>query len=116
MDKLQVRRFLEGMVVGGAGLAAVLFGTGFAVRSDIAEHDARQMSRHAVAERLADICVWKYEHAPDHRDKLADLKALEYWKRSDYVGKQGWATMPGDKAPRGDVAEECATRLADLSN
>lgn len=113
-DKAQIKRFLEGMVVGGAVLAAVLFGTGFAVRSDIAEQDAQQKSRHAVANRLADICVWQYEHAPGHEAKLADLKALDYWKRADYVGDQGWATMPGDESPKGDVADECATRLAAL--
>jgi len=32
-------------------------------------------------------------------------------RRGEYVQKQGWATMPGEKEPDSNVADECARRL-----
>lgn len=43
-----------------------------------------------------------------------ELKELSSWKRADYVKKQGWATMPGEKEPDRDVADASARRLVDL--
>jgi hypothetical protein len=41
----------------------------------------------------------------------AALKEERLWQRGEYVGKQGWATMPGEQAPDRRVAEMCATLL-----
>jgi hypothetical protein len=46
-----------------------------------------------------------------------ELKKLKPWgenNRRDYVQKQGWATMPGEKKPDGQVADEVADLLAKL--
>jgi hypothetical protein len=42
------------------------------------------------------------------------MRELDYWKRGEYVEKQGWATMPGEDKPDRSVANACAERLMDL--
>ena len=42
--------------------------------------------------------------------KLKELEKTDSWQRSEYVEKQGWATMPGEEKPDSKVAAEC-TRL-----
>jgi hypothetical protein len=39
------------------------------------------------------------------------LGKTDSWKRSEYVEKQGWATLPGEEKPDSKVAEECARLL-----
>ena len=39
------------------------------------------------------------------------MKEIDSWERGDYVEKQGWATMPGDKEPDSRVARACADLL-----
>jgi hypothetical protein len=39
------------------------------------------------------------------------MKDESVWQRGAYVGKQGWATMPGEKEPDRKVAEACAPLL-----
>jgi hypothetical protein len=39
-----------------------------------------------------------------------DLEKTDSWQRSEYVEKQGWATMPGEGKPDSKIASEC-TRL-----
>ena len=49
---------------------------------------------------------------PQQASKLAELKAItSSWERPDYVKKQGWATMPGEKTPDNDVAAACTKLL-----
>ena len=43
--------------------------------------------------------------------KLQELKDAGAWDRAEYVMKQGWATLPGDKEPERKVADECAKLL-----
>jgi hypothetical protein len=43
--------------------------------------------------------------------KLVALKDESSWQRGEYIGKQGWATMPGEQEPDRRVAEMCATLL-----
>jgi hypothetical protein len=42
------------------------------------------------------------------------MKSEDSWKRGEFVQKQGWATMPGEKAPDSGVADECARRLSEF--
>jgi hypothetical protein len=114
MDKQKVTTFAWGLVAGGIALSAVLFGTGWAVRADTAERDARVMANTAVAERLAQICVAQFQAVPDKDQKLAALKEIDTWRRGNYVVEQGWATMPGSDSGTGQVASESATLLVNL--
>ena len=42
------------------------------------------------------------------------LNETDSWQRGDFVVKQGWATMPGEKEADSAVAVKCAVLLAEL--
>jgi len=111
MNKQSVTTFAWGAAAGGIALAIVLFATGWAVRSDTADRNARSMSQTAVTENLAKICVAQFEAVADKAEKLAALKQTSTWQRGTYVSEQGWATMPGSDAAASQVASECAELL-----
>jgi hypothetical protein len=71
----------------------------------------------AVMNRLAPIAVAQFMQDPNKEERLKEMKKLDSWgenNRSDYVQKQGWATMPGEKEPDEQVADEVARRLYEL--
>jgi pimeloyl-ACP methyl ester carboxylesterase len=68
------------------------FSWGGWVTGGTARQTAENMARDAVVARLA-------------------LKDESTWQRAEYVGKQGWATMPGEREPDRRVAEACAALL-----
>jgi hypothetical protein len=63
---------------------------------------------------LAPICVVQFLQDPEKDKKLKELKDTSSWQRGDYVKKQGWATMPGEKEPDREVADACAGLLVEL--
>lgn len=65
----------------------------------------------AVVTRLAPICVVQFKQDAKNGQKLKELTDTGVWDRSDYVKKNGWATMPGEKEADGRVAAECARLL-----
>ena len=69
----------------------------------------------AVAKRLAPMCVVRFKEDPKNDVKLKELKEVSSYEKSDYVKKQGWATMPGDQEPGSRVAEECSKLLMALT-
>ena len=69
---------------------------------------ASAMAEALVATRMAPICVAQFKQDPAKDQKLKGFKETSTWGRAEYVGKQGWATMPGEKEPNGKVSEECA--------
>ena len=76
---------------------------------------AEKMTEEAVVNRLAPICVVQFNQDPEKYRKLIELKETNHWQRSEYVEKQGWATMPGEENPDRKVAYECATLLIAMS-
>ncbi len=103
---------------GAAGGAIVLAIIGFAwggwVTGGTAQKMAEEMAEDAVVGRLAPICVVQYNQDSEKDQKLKELKEESSWKRDDYVEKQGWATMPGEKEADSKVAEKCAELLVEL--
>ena len=75
---------------------------------------AEDMAEDAVVGRLAPICVEQYNQDSEKDQKLKKLKETKSWERDDYVEKQGWATMPGEKEADSKVAGKCAELLAEL--
>jgi hypothetical protein len=65
----------------------------------------------AIAKRLAPMCVLRFKADHEKDAKLAELKKASSWEQTEYVQKQGWATMPGEESPDRKVAEECAKLL-----
>ncbi|HWN13380.1 MAG TPA: hypothetical protein VNU02_05950 [Candidatus Dormibacteraeota bacterium] len=80
--------------------------TGKTARSmaEAAGHDA-------VVARLAPMCVTQATHDPQWAEKAKALKTTESWDRTDYVVKQGWATLPAEQQADPRVAEQCVTLL-----
>lgn len=118
MTKENIKPFALGMGVGAIVLLIVIFAAGWVVTSGSAQARAEQMAGQAVVDRLAPICVTQFLQDPNKEEKLKELKKLDSWgmnNRSDYVKKQGWATMPSEKEPDSKVADECAEKLMQTS-
>lgn len=78
---------------------------------------AREMTTKAAmearAELAASFCVYAFAKEPDAATKLAALKGSDSWKRSEFIEKGGWVTVPGmDEAVQG-AAALCAEQLMD---
>jgi hypothetical protein len=106
------------MGVGAVVLLIVIFSSGWVVTSSSSEDRAKLMAREAVIASLAPIAVAQFMQDPNRQARLIELKELDSYglnNRTDYVKKQGWATMPGEKEPDGRVAGEVADLLAKLT-
>ena len=117
MNREQIKPFAWGMAVGMIVLLIVVFSAGWVVTSSSAKAEAKVMASNAVMNRLAPIAVAQFMQDPNKEERLTEMKKLDSYganSRSDYVQEQGWATMPGDKKPDRDVADEVARRLMDL--
>ena len=87
------------------------FSWGGWVTGGTARQTAETMTSDAIVRRLAPICVVQSARDMGKGAKLVALKDESSWQRGEYVGKQGWATMPGEQEPDRRVAEACATLL-----
>jgi hypothetical protein len=114
MKKQEIKPFVWGMAVGMVVLLIVVFSAGWVVTSGTADAQAKKISADAVLDRLAPISVAQFMKDPNRQERLKEMKAEDSWKRGEFVQKQGWATMPGEKAPDSVVADECARRLSEL--
>ena len=117
MKKEYIKVFAGGMGVGAIVLLIVIFSTGWVVTSSSAEAKTVEMVKQAVIDRLAPIAVTQYMQDPNKEAHFNEMKKLDFYgspDRSDYVQKQGWATMPGEKEPDSRVAYECARRIMAL--
>ena len=117
MKKEYIKPFAWGMAAGMVVLLIVIFSAGWVVTSSSAKAEAKAMATDAVMNRLGPIAVAQFMQDPNKEERLKELKKLKYWgenNRSNYVQKKGWATMPGEKEPDEQIADECARRLMDL--
>ena len=102
--------------IGGAILLAIVgFNWGGWVMGGTAQKMAEETAEDAVINRLAPICVAQFNQDSEKHQKLKELK--EFWGkgRGDYVERQGWATMPGEKKSDSKVADKCADMLIEAS-
>jgi hypothetical protein len=113
MKKGYLKSFGWGMATGMAVLLIVIFSTGWVVTSNSAKAMAHEISENAVVDRLAPIAVARFMKNPNREDGLKELKKLDIWQRPDYVKKQGWAIMPGEKECDYSVAKEFARLLVE---
>ena len=117
MKKEYIKPFAWGMGVGAIVLLIVIFAAGWVVTSGSAEAEAKVMATDAVMDRLAPIAVTQFMQDPNREEHLKEIKKLDSYgmnNRTDYVEKQGWATMPGEKEPDSLIANECARRIMAL--
>ena len=111
----KVKPSLWGAVGGAIVLAIIGFSWGGWVTGGTAQEMAEKLSREAVVARLAPICVEQFNQEAEKVQKLEELKEVSSWKRNDYVEKQGWATMPGEKEADYKVASMCAELIVELA-
>jgi len=112
--------YLWGALSGAIAISIFGFTWGGWVSGGSAEKLAAARGEQAVVASLVPICVAQFQtqKSPDAKGRLAALKATEAWQQSEYVMKNGWATMPGSKAdaePNRDVASGCAEALNKLT-
>ena len=112
-DKIQLG--LMSAVGGAIVLAIIGFVWGGWVTGGTAQEMAEQKAENAVVDRLAPICVEQFNQEAEKVQKLEELKEVSSWKRNDYVEKQGWATMPGEKEADYKVASRCAELIVELA-
>ena len=114
MNWEKIKTALWGAIGGAIVLAIVGFAWGGWVLGGTAQEMAEEMAENAVVARLAPICVEQFKQDSEKDQKLKDLKKEDSWNRNDYVEKQGWATMPGEKESDSKVAKKCAELLVEL--
>lgn len=103
--------------VGGAILVAIVgFSWGGWVTGGTAQKRAAEMTSAALVDRLAPLCLVRFNQDPEKDQKLEALKQTNAWQQKDYVTKQGWATMASEKEPDSKVAIECTKRILQLSS
>ena len=112
--KEYIKPLVWGLVVGAVLTMIIGFTLGGWVKGGTAQRMAEEMADKAVIDRLAPICVTQFNQDPEKDKKLQELKEISSYQRGDYVEKQGWATIPGEKEPDSNVANECAKRLVEL--
>ena len=76
---------------------------------------ANTIGEDAVVKRQAPVCVVQFGQDAGKDQKLKGLKETSTWEQADYVKKQGWATMPGEREADSKVAGECAKLLLLIS-
>ena len=114
VNQEKIKLALGGAVGGGIVLAIIGFSWAGWVTAGTAQEMARQMADDAVVARLAPICVEQFNQVSEKDEKLEMLNETDSWQRGDFVVKQGWATMPGEKEADSAVAVKCAVLLAEL--
>lgn len=94
--------------IGGGIVLAII---GFSWAGWVTGGTAQAMAQAAVVDRLAQTCVARFNDDDQKDKKLEELKETNSWQRDNYIKKQGWATMPGEEEPDGQVAQSCASRI-----
>lgn len=99
------------------GLAAAVltmivgFTWGGWVTGGTARRMAEASGEEAVAKRMAPMCVIRFKADPNRGEKLKQLREVSAWEQAEFVKKQGWATMPGEREPESRTADECVKLL-----
>ena len=114
-DKEKIQVGLWSAIGGAIVMAIIGFNWGGWVTGGTAQKIAKERSEKAVVSRLAPICVEQFRKDSKKVQRLKEMKAKRSWERGSYVGKQGWATMPGEKKPADGVARKCAEMLMKLT-
>ena len=97
------------------GTMIVGFTWGGWVTGGTAKKMADGISEDALVRRLAPMCVVRFKQDVSKDEKLKGLKETGSYEQSEYVKKQGWATMPGEPEPDAKVADECVKLLIAMS-
>jgi hypothetical protein len=92
----------------GAGIAMII---GFGWGGWSTASATQKMTKNAVLENQAAICVAQFMADSGNTDNLAEFKNLGSWKRFELVEKGGWDKMPGQEKASYGVARACANGI-----
>ena len=108
-----VKPAVWGGIVGAVVITIIGFSADWVVTSGAANEQAERQANQAVITALTPVCVAQFKKAAKKQQvtHLAALNEESIWQRGDYIAKQGWATLPGNKEPTDGVAEACAEEL-----
>ena len=109
--------WIQGAVGGAIIVALVGFNWGGWVTGGTAQKIADGRAEKAVAAALTPVCVSQFSKRADAPATLKTFKALNSWEQGDFVGKGGWATMPGSTPaaePNSQVVSSCVDALNKL--
>jgi hypothetical protein len=109
-------QFLWGALAGAIAIVVVGFNWGGWVTGGTAEKLASGRADKAVATALTPICIAQFRKGANAGASLTAFKALKSWEQDEYVGKGGWATMPGSTVvePNSQVVSSCVEALNKL--
>ena len=96
-----------GFVV-GAGVAITI---GFVWGGWTTSGTTQKMNEEAILTSRAAICVAQFMGAPNHEQKIKELKGTESYQKSELIEKGGWDKMPGQEKAGYAVARACADGL-----
>ena len=107
---------LWGALSGAIALAIVGFNWGGWVTGGTSEKAAVARAEQATVAALTPVCVEQFRKAADAPATLKTLKGMNSWEQGEYVGKGGWAKMPGSTVPEanGQVVTACVEALNKL--
>lgn len=106
--------FLWGAAAGAIALAIIGFAWGGWVSGATAENLAAARADAAIVAALTPVCVSQFQKSPNARASLAALKETKSWEQDEFVGKRGWATIPGSDEPHPRVLSACTEALNKL--
>lgn len=102
---------LFGAVAGAIAVAIIGFSWGGWVTGSKARQMSFDQSRTQVLAVLTPICIEQSSQDPELAAKVAQMKSVQSYARSDIVMDSGWATMPGSTSSNREVARACAEQL-----
>ena len=102
------------LAVGAIGATILGFTWGGWVTGGSAQNMAENAAAGARAELVAAVCVDRFQSGTDAPAQLVALKAMQFWDRTSFIEKGGWATMPDKAKPATAALRLCADQLAGL--
>jgi hypothetical protein len=77
----------------------------------VAAKQAQKAADNAVIAALGAVCKAQFSASPDLEKDEKTMKTLSTYAQASYLETGGWATMPGDEAPKKNVAKACAAAI-----
>jgi hypothetical protein len=90
------------------------FGPAGWVSAAAAQKLASESADNARRELAVAVCVDEFMEQRDASARLAKLKSVEFFRRSDLIATGGYATMPDRKEADDAVAARCAATLDEV--
>jgi hypothetical protein len=112
MNDNTLKGLIGGIIVGAIAATGLTIGTGFSVVKGEAEQMAVDASNKALVEAFADICLARYQEAPDRATHAEALQKLEVYKQREYIDNRRWSVMQGSQSPYRDTADRCQEKIA----